>query len=86
MKNFSSDRALRFTESIIRDMTRVCLKHRGVNLSQGFPDFAAPMEIKEAAVKAIEADINQYAITWGTPPLRQAIADKQENIPIRVRF
>ncbi len=76
MKNFSSDRALRFTESIIRDMTRVCLKHRGVNLSQGFPDFAAPIEIKEAAVKAIEADINQYAITWGTPPLRQAIADK----------
>lgn len=76
MKDFSSQRALRFTESIIRDMTRVCLQHNGVNLAQGFPDFPAPMEIKAAAVKAIEADINQYAITWGTPTLRQAIADK----------
>ncbi len=76
MKDFSSERALRFTESIIRDMTRVCLKHKGVNLAQGFPDFPAPSEIKAAAVKAIEADINQYAITWGTPALRQAIADK----------
>jgi aspartate/methionine/tyrosine aminotransferase len=76
MKNFSSDRALRFTESIIRDMTRVCLKHQGVNLSQGFPDFSAPEEIKEAAIRAIRADVNQYAITWGTPALRQAIAEK----------
>jgi aminotransferase len=76
MKGFSSERALSFTESVIRDMTRVCLKHRGVNLAQGFPDFAAPAEIKEAAVKAIHADANQYAITWGTPALRQAIAEK----------
>ena len=76
MKEFSSERALSFTESVIRDMTRVCLKHRGVNLAQGFPDFAAPPEIKEAAVKAIYADANQYAITWGTPALRQAIAEK----------
>ncbi len=76
MKEFSSDRARSFTESVIRDMTRVCLKHRGVNLAQGFPDFAAPPEIKEAAVKAIHADANQYAITWGTPALRQAIAEK----------
>ena len=50
MKEFASDRARSFTESVIRDMTRVCLKHRGVNLAQGFPDFAAPAEIKEAAV------------------------------------
>jgi len=57
-------------------MTRVCLRHHGVNLAQGFPDFAAPTEIKEAAVQAIHADINQYAITWGTPALRQAIAEK----------
>lgn len=76
MKDFSSDRALKFTESVIREMTRVCLKHHGVNLAQGFPDFPAPAEIKEAAVKAIRADLNQYAITWGTPSLRQAIAEK----------
>jgi aminotransferase len=76
MKEFASDRALSFTESVIRDMTRVCLKHQGVNLAQGFPDFPAPAEIKEAAVKAIRADVNQYAITWGTPALRQAVVEK----------
>ena len=76
MKEFSSERARSFTESVIRDMTRVCLRHHGVNLAQGFPDFAAPTEIKEAAVQAIHADINQYAITWGTPALRQAISEK----------
>ncbi len=76
MKNISSDRALKFTESVIREMTRICLKHKGVNLAQGFPDFPAPAEIKEAAVRAIHSDINQYAITWGTPNLRQAIAEK----------
>jgi len=76
MINFSSNRALRFTESVIREMTRICLKHRGVNLAQGFPDFPAPAEIKEAALKAIQGGFNQYAITWGTPNLRQAIAEK----------
>jgi aminotransferase len=76
MKDFSSDRAMKFTESVIRDMTRVCLKHQGVNLAQGFPDFPAPAEIKEAAIQAIRSDFNQYAITWGTPSLRQAIAEK----------
>jgi len=76
MKVSSSDRALKFTESVIREMTRICLKHQGVNLAQGFPDFPAPAEIKEAALKAIRADLNQYAITWGTPSLRQAIAEK----------
>ena len=76
MKEYSSERATKFTESVIREMTRVCLKHQGVNLAQGFPDFPAPDEIKEAAVKAIRADLNQYAITWGTPSLRQAIAEK----------
>jgi aminotransferase len=76
MKAFSSDRALKFTESVIREMTRVCLKHGGVNLAQGFPDFPAPAEIKEAARKAIQADLNQYAITWGEPNLRQAVAEK----------
>jgi aspartate/methionine/tyrosine aminotransferase len=76
MKDFSSERALRFTESVIRDMTRVCIKHKGVNLAQGFPDFPAPTEIKEAAIKAIREEFNQYAITWGTPGLRQAILQK----------
>ncbi len=76
MKQFSSERALSFTESVIRDMTRVCLRHHGVNLAQGFPDFPAPAEIKEAAMKAISSDFNQYAITWGTPALRKAITDK----------
>ncbi len=76
MKNYSSERALKFTESVIREMTRICLKHQGVNLAQGFPDFPAPAEIKEAAQGAIGADLNQYAITWGEPNLRQAIAEK----------
>ena len=76
MKIHASERALKFTESVIREMTRVCLKHDGVNLAQGFPDFPAPAEIKKAALRAIRADLNQYAITWGTPNLRQAIAEK----------
>jgi aminotransferase len=76
MKNFASERARKFTESVIRDMTRVCLKHQGVNLAQGFPDFPASQVIKEAAARAIRSDFNQYAITWGTPSLRHAIAEK----------
>ena len=76
MKAYASDRTMKFTESVIREMTRICIKHQGVNLAQGFPDFSAAEEIKEAAVKAIRADFNQYAITWGTPSLRQAIAEK----------
>src|SRR5438874_4149078 len=73
-----SAKAEQFTESVIREMTRLALKHRSVNLSQGFPDFAAPEEIKEAARKAIADDINQYAITWGAKPLRDAIVEKFE--------
>lgn len=76
MDGFGSEKALSFTESVIRDMTRVCLAHQGINLAQGFPDFPAPPEIKEAAVRAIREDFNQYAITWGTPALRRAIAEK----------
>ncbi len=71
-----SAKAEQFTESVIREMTRLAMKHGAVNLSQGFPDFAAPEEIKEAARQAIADDINQYAITWGAKPLRDAIADK----------
>jgi aminotransferase len=73
-----SAKAEQFTESVIREMTRLALKHNAVNLSQGFPDFAAPAEVKEAARQAISDDINQYAITWGAKPLRDAIAEKFE--------
>src|ERR1700688_2971540 len=71
-----SAKAGRFTESVIREMTRLAIRHGAVNLSQGFPDFAAPAEIKRAAQDAIAADINQYAITWGAKSLRNAIAEK----------
>ena len=71
-----SAKAEQFTESVIREMTRLALKHNAVNLSQGFPDFAAPEEVKEAARRAIADDINQYAITWGAKPLRDAIVEK----------
>jgi aspartate/methionine/tyrosine aminotransferase len=67
-------KAERFTESVIREMTRLALRHGAVNLSQGFPDFPAPAAIKRAAQDAISADINQYAITWGAKKFRDAIA------------
>ncbi len=69
-----SAKAARFQESVIREMSRVCAREKGVNLAQGFPDFAAPLPMKEAACRAIAADINQYAVTWGAPRLRAAIA------------
>ncbi len=73
-----SEKASRFTESVIREMTRLAMKHGAVNLAQGFPDFPAPAEIKQAAQDAIARDINQYAITWGAKSLRDAIARKFE--------
>lgn len=75
----TSKKASLFGESVIREMTRVFLARGdrpGVNLAQGFPDFAAPSEMKEAACRAIRDDINQYAVTWGAKSLRNAIADK----------
>jgi aminotransferase len=75
-----SGKAERFTESVIREMTRLAQLHQAVNLSQGFPDFPAPEEIKQAARAAVAADINQYAITWGARPLREAIAWKFERL------
>jgi aminotransferase len=71
-----SRKASQFTESVIREMTREALKHGAVNLSQGFPDFPAPEDIKRAAMQAIEQDVNQYAITWGARDFREAIARK----------
>jgi aspartate/methionine/tyrosine aminotransferase len=73
-KRLISEKAERFTESVIRDMTRQAHMYGAINLAQGFPDFAAPAEIKRAAQQAIAADINQYAITWGAKSLRDAIA------------
>jgi aspartate/methionine/tyrosine aminotransferase len=69
-----SQKAVSFTESVIREMTRLAMEHQAINLSQGFPDFAAPEEVKEAARKAIADDINQYPITWGAEGFREAIA------------
>jgi aspartate/methionine/tyrosine aminotransferase len=71
-----SRKAASFTESVIREMTRLAMAHDAVNLAQGFPDFPAPAELKEAAKAAIDADLNQYAITWGARDFRQAIATK----------
>jgi aspartate/methionine/tyrosine aminotransferase len=69
-----SKKATQFTESVIREMTRLNHLYGGVNLSQGFPDFPAPDAIKDAACAAINADVNQYAVTWGARPLREAVA------------
>jgi len=71
-----SRKASSFTESVIREMTREALKHGAVNLSQGFPDFAAPDDIKRKAMEAIAGDVNQYAITWGAKAFRDAITRK----------
>ena len=71
-----SAKAEHFTESVIREMTRLAMQYNAVNLAQGFPDFPAPAEVKEAARAAIAADDNQYAITWGAKPLRDAIVEK----------
>jgi len=71
-----SAKAERFTESVIREMNRLAVQAGAVSLSQGFPDFPAPPELKQAAADALFADVNQYAITWGAKPLRDAIAAK----------
>jgi aspartate/methionine/tyrosine aminotransferase len=63
-----------FRESVIRGMTRLAREHSSLNLAQGFPNFPAPEALKEAAVRAIRADINQYAITWGAHRLRTVLA------------
>lgn len=68
-----------FTESVIREMTRICDAAGGYNLSQGFPDFESPKAIKEAAIKAINEDWNQYPVTFGEPELREAISIKANN-------
>jgi aminotransferase len=74
--NRISAKAESFTESVIREMNRLAVEAGAVSLAQGFPDFPAPQELKEAAAAALFADVNQYAITWGAKPLRAAIAAK----------
>jgi aminotransferase len=69
-----SARAASFTESVIREMNRLAIEANAISLAQGYPDFPAAAEIKEAAARAIAADINQYAITWGSKTFRDAIA------------
>ena len=76
MREHIAQRTSVFNESVIREMTRLAMLHGAMNLAQGYPDFPAPDFIKQAAIDAINADINQYAITWGSPRLRKAIADK----------
>jgi aminotransferase len=76
VKARTADRVTHFTESVIREMTRWAHQFGAINLAQGFPDFPAPEALKEAAARAILEDHNQYAITWGSPRLRAAIAEK----------
>src|ERR1022692_4112298 len=76
----SSAKADSLAESVIREMTRLAIAHDAINLAQGFPDFPAPPEIKKAACAAIEADVNQYPITWGAESFREALADKYRRI------
>ncbi len=77
---FTSKKVENFQESVIREMTRFAKKHNAINLAQGFPDFPAPDFIKKYAVEAINKNINQYAITWGSKSLRDAISYKQNNL------
>ncbi|MBK9145799.1 MAG: aminotransferase class I/II-fold pyridoxal phosphate-dependent enzyme [Candidatus Melainabacteria bacterium] len=77
----ASFKASQFQESVIREMSRLAAQHKAVNLAQGLPDFPCPLELKEASLKAILDDINQYAITWGDRSFRQAIAAKAADYP-----
>lgn len=77
----ASFKASQFQESVIREMSRLAAQHKAVNLAQGLPDFPCPLELKEASLKAILDDINQYAITWGDRGFRQAIAAKAADYP-----
>src|SRR5438132_735694 len=73
---FCSARTAKFTESVIREMTRIAFDYGAINLAQGFPDFGAPEVVKQAAHDAIASNFNQYTITWGAKPFRDAIARK----------
>ncbi len=85
-----SQRLSGLRESFIREMTRLAITHKAINLSQGFPDFDPPRAVSEAAHRALDSGGNQYTITWGIPPLRQAIAGAPMGIlntsPVRFAF
>jgi len=70
-----ADRISGFGTSVFTEMSRLAVEHQAINLGQGFPDFAGPDFVKEAAAAAIAADMNQYAPSHGTPRLRTAIAN-----------
>jgi aspartate/methionine/tyrosine aminotransferase len=76
----TAERLRGFTESVIREMTRVAHQHGAINLSQGFPDFDPPPELIEAAAQALRGGFHQYAVTWGAPEFRQALAEKQSRL------
>jgi aspartate/methionine/tyrosine aminotransferase len=73
-----AERTARFSESVIREMTRLLEEYpgAGINLAQGFPDFDPPRVLRDAACAAIQGGVNQYSVTWGVPSLRRAIAEK----------
>jgi aminotransferase len=73
----TASRTAFFTESVIREMTRVADQYGAINLAQGFPDFEPPEELLAAAARALREGYNQYAVTWGSPRFRQALAEKQ---------
>lgn len=73
----TSERIRGFTESVIRRMTRVANLHGAVNLSQGFPDFDPPPQLVEAGLRRMREGPHQYAVTWGSPAFRAALAAKQ---------
>lgn len=72
-----SKRTAHFTDSVIRRMTRIANENKAVNLSQGFPDFDPPVELKQALAKVADGSIHQYAVTWGAQNFREALAKKQ---------
>lgn len=74
----TSSKAGQFGESVIRETFRLAAEYGAINLGQGYPDFPCPPELKEAAARAIHADLNQYPMTYGMPELRHAIAAKTE--------
>lgn len=74
----TAKRICHFTESVIREMTRVAHQYDAINLSQGFPDADPPQPVIEAAVKAMQQGPHQYAVTWGAANFRQALVEKQQ--------
>jgi aspartate/methionine/tyrosine aminotransferase len=75
-----SDRTAGFTDSVIRRMTRISLKHGAVNLSQGFPDFDPPREILDRLAEIAHTGPHQYSITWGAQNFREALSEKQSKL------